>query len=84
MFDSIIILSDFDDKSKSGFVQPEKKRNKKKKTKFKLFLRKVKIYMIKSKPVLKFMKIYINCNAVFKLIVNVFLLCTVPSNTYIL
>ena len=83
MFDSIVILSDFDD-SKSVSVKTVKKLNKKKKTKFKLFLRKVKIYMIKSKPVLKFMKIYINCNAVFKLIVNVFLLCTVPSNTYIL
>ena len=83
MFDSIIILSDFDD-SKSVSVKTDKKMNKKKKTKFKLFLRKVKIYMIKSKPVLKFMKIYINFNVVFKLIVNVFLLCTVPSNTYIL
>ena len=82
MFDSIIILSDFDDTKSS--VQTDKKLNKKKKTKFKLFLRKVKIYMIKSKHVLKFMKIYINCNAVFKLFVNVFLLCTVPSNTYIL
>ena len=83
MFDSIIILNDFDD-LKSVSVKTDKKLDKKKKTKFKLFLRKVKIYMIKSKPVLKFMKIYINCNAVFKLIVNVFLLCTVPSNTYIL
>jgi len=83
MFDSIVILSDFDD-SKSVSVKTVKKLNKKKKTKFKLFLRKVKIYMIKSKPVLKFMKIYINCNAVFKLFVNVFLICTIPSNTCIL
>lgn len=77
MFDSIIILNDFDSTSSSVSKEPDPN---KKPNKLKVFYKKIKTYIIKNKPVFRFMKIYININALFKLIADVIIICTIPSN----
>ena len=58
----------------------------KKPNKLKSFYRKVKDSIKKSKPMIKFLKIYISFNSFFKLIIDIAMICSYPdvSMMYIL